>query len=105
MACEELPLLTEHFFLELQGGVPVLVCDVEVCPCPHQQPHNAHVLPLHRHVQLGMEIEVLKIKICLASVNKELGNFDMIVEAGQMKCSVSVIFLLIHNPRSRQLGE
>ncbi len=63
------------------------------------------MLPLDGQMQGRLQVDVLQIELRPAGADEELGNFDVIVERGQVKGCVSVIFLLIDDPRARKLGQ
>ena len=68
-------------------------------------PDDLSVLSFNGQMQGCLQVDVLQIQLGSTSSDEKLGNFHVIVKCGQMKGRVSVVFLLIHDPRSRKLRQ
>ena len=66
-------------------------------------PDDLCVLPLDGQMQSRLEIDILKIEMSSSLAHQELGHLDVVIESGQMQGRVAVIFLLVDDPRPRQL--
>lgn len=63
---------------------------------------DLRVLSLDGEMQSRLQIDILQIQVGFSRTCQLFGDFDVIVEGGQMKGRVTVVLFLVNYPRPRK---